>query len=158
MRTECVSEGHLRQSSICVARLQCPHRKIEKSLMMPLIHSPFLATHVVNCQCFDVKKIKPALKKVYHVHFGKDQPFSPTLLHVFGDDPAKQVRDAKETTKLSITIGSTSRFNDQYDKGSCRNFDQPHQEYGHGKKFNHFLEKGNKKKFKPYYKTNKEDK
>jgi len=153
----CIERASVPVLKLC-SKVVAPAQKDRKILDDAIDTLAFLGNACSKLTVFQREKIKLALKKVCHVHCGKDQPFSPTLLRVFGDDLAKQVRDAKETTKLSITIGSTSRFNDQYDKGSCRISDQPHQKYGNGKEFNHFLEKGNKKTFKPYYKTNKEDK
>ena len=53
------------------------------------------------------EQIKPALKSEFHGLCSNEREPSETSQLLFGEDLAKQIRDAKETTKISQTVGTS---------------------------------------------------
>ena len=65
------------------------------------------------------EQIKPALKQEFHALCFKELEPGPSKL-LFGEDLAKQIRDAKETTRIGNTVGSGSRHDRKYNNKGRR--------------------------------------
>ena len=87
-------------------------------------------------------EIKPSLKAEYSTIYSAEVPISSQYLS--GDDLAKQLRDAKEASKISHSFAATSK-NGPY-RGRQRNSHQ-NDHYSKGPK-KHFLWKGQQRPYK----------
>ena len=87
----------------------------------------------VNTQLaqFRRKQIKPALKQEYSTICSAEVPL--TSQYLFGDELTKQLRDAKESSKISQAVGHSSQrcpytgnhhsgHHERYNKGPKRDF------------------------------------
>ena len=52
------------------------------------------------------EKLKPALKPAYHA-LCSSETITASTKYLFGHDPAKQIRDAKETNRIGNAVGSS---------------------------------------------------
>ena len=97
----------------------------------------------VNTQLaqFQRKQIKPALKQEYSTICSAEVPL--TSQYLFGDELAKPLRDAKESSKISQAVGHSSQrrpytghsgHHKRYNKGLKRDFLWKGQQRSHRKK------------------------
>lgn len=106
----------------------------------------------VNTQLaqFRREQIKPALKQEYSTICTAEVPL--TSQYLFGDELAKQLRDAKESSKISQSVGHSAQrrpytgnhrsgHQERYNKGSKRYFLWKGQQRFHRKKKPHTHEK-----------------
>lgn len=95
------------------------------------------------------ERIKPLLKPEYASLCTKETSYINSQ-HLFGEDLAKQVRDAKETSSIGRQVGATShkRHMGAYNRPHYRQ-DYRRDSFNRGKNYNHdkdrFLSKGQKK-------------
>ena len=77
-----------------------------KEMLTDSIDAIALVGHVVSeLSSLRREQLRPSLKQEYHTICSNNVPTSSKLL--FGDDLAKQIRDAKETSRIGHTVGVT---------------------------------------------------
>lgn len=116
----------------------------QKSMLGNGIDAVALLSHAIaDLSCLRREQMKPALKQEIHSLCTKELTEASTLL--FGDDLAKQIRDAKETTRIGKALAGS--------KPGPKGHKRRHSDYQrhNGQKRGHFLSKsqksGAKKKF-----------
>lgn len=99
----------------------------------------------LNTQLAQLRRdeIKPSLKAEYSTICSAEVPISSQFL--FGDDLAKQLRDAKEASKISYSFANTSK-NGSYSRGK-QHSSQQHDRYSKGPKKD-FLWQGQHRPYK----------
>ena len=124
--------------------LQNPSGSTNSNLIMQSVDVVALLGHV-NTQLaqFGREQIKSALKQEYSTICSAEVPL--TSQHLFGDELAKQPRDARESTKISQSVGHSSQrrpyignhrsgYQERYNKGPKRDFLWKGQQRSHRKK------------------------
>ena len=100
----------------------------------------------LNTQLAQLRRdeIKPSLKAEYSTICSAEVPISSQFL--FGDDLAKQLRDAKEASKISYSFANTSKNAGSYGRGKQHSFQQ-HDRFSKGPRKD-FLWKGQHRPYK----------
>ncbi|RUA04501.1 MAG: hypothetical protein DSY43_06165 [Gammaproteobacteria bacterium] len=124
---------------------------VSKSILADGIDNIALLGHVgAELSCFRREQMKPGLKHEFRPLCSKelDEP-SPLL---FGDDLPKRIRDAKETTRIGVTVARDRGQKDRQSRGHRRPYDNNHYQrtngYSNGGKRQNFFGKGPKPGFK----------
>ncbi|KAK3745292.1 hypothetical protein QZH41_013949 [Actinostola sp. cb2023] len=125
---------------------------VSKSILADGIDNIALLGHVgAELSCFRREQMKPGLKHDFRPLCSKelDEP-SPLL---FGDDLPKRIRDAKETTRIVVTVARDCGQKDRQSRGHRRPYyDNNHYQrtngYSNGGKRQNFFGKGSKPGFK----------
>ncbi|KAK3734674.1 hypothetical protein QZH41_009288, partial [Actinostola sp. cb2023] len=121
---------------------------VSKSILADGIDNIALLGHVgAELSCFRREQMKPGLKHEFRPLCSKelDEP-SPLLFG--GDDLPKRIRDAKETTRIGVTVARDRGQKDRQSRGHRRPYDNNHYQrtngYSNGGKRQNFFGKGPK--------------
>ena len=90
----------------CDKLLEAKAKIDTKEILTDSIDAIALVGHVASeLSSLRCEQLRPSLKQEYHTICSNNVPTSSQLL--FGDDLAKQIRDAKETSRIGHTVGVT---------------------------------------------------
>lgn len=111
----------------------------QKQIMADGVDTIGLLSHVFSdLTGLRKEQMKPALRPEFHLMCTKEMEEPHSLL--FGDDLAKQIRDAKEATRIGITVGTSKHDRHRGYKRQHSDYYQSSNSYKHP-----FLLKGHKK-------------